>query len=81
MIGAAQRSGHLNGVIVFLLSEAPRHSSQSPLPGRDVGSVGSAYSAGDCGVGERCDRTCCDGCGYCELSGSAVHAEEWDTRD
>ena len=34
---------------------------------------------GDRGVGEHCGRTCCDGCGDCELSGSAVHAEEWDT--
>jgi hypothetical protein len=23
-------------------------------------------------------RTCCDGCGDCELSRSAVHVEEWD---
>ena len=30
---------------------------------------------------ERGGRTCGDGCGDCELSGSAVHAAEWDTRD
>ena len=59
----------------------PRHPAQPPLPGRDVGPVGSAYPMGDCGVGERCDRTCCDGCGDCELSRSAVHVEEWDTSD
>ena len=34
---------------------------------------------GDCGVGQRCGRACCAGCGDCELSRSAVHAEEWDT--
>ena len=33
-------------------------------------------SVGQCG-----GRTRCDGCGDCELSRSAVHVEEWDTRD
>ena len=33
------------------------------------------------GVGQRCGRACCAGCGDCELSRSAVHTEEWDTRD
>jgi hypothetical protein len=43
--------------------------------------VSAAATVRDCGVGKRCGWTCCDGCGDCELSGAAVHAEEWDTRD
>jgi hypothetical protein len=57
------------------------HDIPRTLSGRDVGPVGSAYSVGDCGVGKRCGRPRSDGCGDCELSGAAVHAEEWDTRD
>src|SRR5262245_39227385 len=62
-------------------SELARHSPQSPLSGRDVGPNRSTYPMSDCGVGERCGRTCCIGCSDCELSGSAVHVEEWDTSD
>jgi hypothetical protein len=51
-----------------------------PLPGRDVGRRGSC-EVGDCGVGECGGGARSDGRGDCELSGSAVHAEEWDTRD
>ena len=58
-----------------------RYPPQPPLSGRDVGPDGSACSVDDCGVGERCGRTCCNGCGDCELSGAAVYAEEWDTGD
>ena len=58
------------------LHDIPRNL---PFRGRDVGPVGSTHSLGDRGIGERCGRPCCDGCGDCELSGSAVHAEEWDT--
>jgi hypothetical protein len=43
--------------------------------------VKGGLSMGDCGVGQRCGRACYAGCGDCELSRSAVHAEEWDTGD
>ena len=62
-------------------SQLARHPPQPALSGRDVGPVGSAYPVDDCGVGERCGWTCCDGCRDCELSRSAVHAEEWDIGD
>jgi hypothetical protein len=60
--------------------ELARHPTQPALSGRDVGPVRSAYSVGDRGVGKRGGRPCRDGCGDCELSGSTVHAAEWDTR-
>jgi hypothetical protein len=62
-------------------SKPPRHPPLPPLSGRDVGPVGPAHSLGDCGFGQRCDRTCCDGRGDCELSGAAVYAKEWDIGD
>jgi hypothetical protein len=66
---------------LFILAAFSGVQGISGTAARCEGSRRVSCEVGDCGVGECGGGARSDGRGDCELSGSPVHAEEWDTRD